>query len=53
MNAALNDYNHDVKAGLFPSESESYYESRSVDPSEPKESSSGGNVPVTESSQVS
>ena len=53
IRTALNDYNHDVKAGLFPSESESYYESRSVDRSVPKESSSGGNVPVAESSQVS
>jgi len=53
IRTALNDYNHDVKAGLFPSKSESYYESRSVDPSVPKESSRGGNVPVTESSQVS
>jgi 3-methyl-2-oxobutanoate hydroxymethyltransferase len=53
IRTALNDYNHDVKAGLFPSQSESYYESRSVDRSVPKESSSGGNVPVAEGSQVS
>ncbi len=53
IQTALNDYNNDVKAGLFPSESESYYESRSVERSVEKESSSGGNAPVAESSRVS
>ena len=53
IRTALNDYNHDVKAGLFPSESESYYESRSVERSVAKESPSGGNAPVAEGSPVS
>ena len=53
IRTALYDYNHDVKAGLFPSESESYYESRPLEQSVAKESSSGGNAPVAESSQVS
>ncbi len=53
IQTALNDYNHDVKTGLFPSESESYYESRSVERSVTKEGSSGGNAPVAESSRVS
>jgi 3-methyl-2-oxobutanoate hydroxymethyltransferase len=48
IRTALNDYNHDVKAGLFPSETESYYESRSVERSVAKESPSGGNAPVAE-----
>jgi 3-methyl-2-oxobutanoate hydroxymethyltransferase len=53
IRTALNDYNHDVKAGLFPSESESYYESRSVERSVANESPSGGNAPVAEGSPVS
>jgi 3-methyl-2-oxobutanoate hydroxymethyltransferase len=53
IQTALNDYNNDVKAGLFPSESEGYHESRSVERSVAQESSSGGNAPVAESSRVS
>ena len=53
IQAALNAYDRDVKSGSFPSESESYYESRSVERSLAKESSSGGNAPVAESSRVS
>ena len=53
IQAALNAYDHDVKSGSFPSESESYYESRSVERSVAKESSSGGDGPVAESSRVS
>ena len=51
IQTALNDYNHDVKVGLFPSESESYYESSSVNRRVAKESSSEGNVPVQIGSQ--
>ncbi len=53
IQAALNAYDRDVKSGSFPSESETYYESRSVERSLAKESSSGGNAPVAESSRVS
>ena len=53
IQAALNAYDRDVKSSSFPSESESYYESRSVERSVAKESSSGGNAPVAESSRVS
>jgi len=53
IRTALNDYNHDVKAGLFPSEDESYYESHPVERSVAKESPSGGNAPVAEGSPVS
>ncbi|HBB95422.1 MAG TPA: 3-methyl-2-oxobutanoate hydroxymethyltransferase [Blastocatellia bacterium] len=53
IRTALNDYNHDVKAGLFPSENESYFESRSVEQSVAKESPNGGNAPVVEGSPAS
>src|SRR6266446_6111077 len=53
IQAALNAYDRDVKSGSFPSESESYYESRSVERRVAKESSSGVNAPVAESSRVS
>jgi len=53
IQGALNAYDLDVKSGNFPNDSESYYESRSVERGVAKESSSGGNAPVAESSRVS